>query len=216
MLLWTALDDLFGHCEPILSSPISNENDANELLFSPTIQQLYTTVKGKINPILSTDEEIIMKQDENIDAPILRQSIDTTMLASHRSVAMFVERGFATAEKVSELSTYLNPITMVEYDLIKSMILATADLQHTICPPLKSSEFALLALLVIDAIVTTRRLLFVSIEQPPPPNKWELNIETIAGNLLRIRKGRQLQQPNVRQLRDGDLKLLRSFFSRSF
>lgn len=216
MLLWTALDDLFGHCEPILSSPISNENDANELLFPPTIQQLYTTVKGKINPIPSTNEDITTKQDENIDAPILRQSIDTTMLASHRSVAMFVERGFATAEKVSELSTYLNPTTMVEYDLIKSMILATADLQHTICPPLKSSEFTLLALLVIDAIVTTRRLLFVSIEQPPPPNKWELNIETIGGNLLRIRKGRQVQQPNVRQLRDGDLKLLRSFFSRSF
>mmetsp|Transcript_4085 Transcript_4085/g.4218 ORF Transcript_4085/g.4218 Transcript_4085/m.4218 type:complete len:617 (-) Transcript_4085:838-2688(-) len=214
MLLWTALDDLFGHCEPILSSPLSSENDANELLFSPTIQQLYTTVKGKLNPTPSTDTEITIK-DESIDAPIIRQSIDTTMLASHRSVAMFVERGFATAEKVSELSTYLNPITTVEYDLIKSMILATADLQHTICPPLKSSEFALLALLVIDAIVSTRKLIFVSIEQPPPPNKWELNIETIAGNLLRIRRGRQAQQPNTRQLRDGDLKLLRSFFSRS-
>jgi hypothetical protein len=126
-----------------------------------------------------------------------------------------VERGFATAEKVSELSTYLNPTTLVEYDLIKSMILATADLQHTICPPLKSSEFALLTLLVIDAIVSTRKLIFVSIDQPPPPNKWELNIETIAGNLLRIRRGRQAQPPNTRQLRDGDLKLLRSFFSRS-
>jgi hypothetical protein len=90
MLLWTALDDLFGHCEPILSSPISSENDANELLFSPTIQQLYITVKGKLNPIPSTDTEITIKEDENIDTPIIRQSIDTTILASHRSVAMFV------------------------------------------------------------------------------------------------------------------------------
>lgn len=215
MLLWTALDDLFGHCEPILSSPMSNKNDTNELMFSPTIQQLYITVKEKINPTQSTEIESNIKQDDDVDTTIPRHSIDTTMLASHRSVAMFVERGFATAEKVSELSSYLNPTSMIEYELIKSMILATADLQHTICPSLKSSEFALLALLVVDAIVSTRLLISVSMENPSSPNNWELNIGTVAGNLLRVRKGRQSQQPNIRQLRDGDLNLLRSFFSRS-
>ena len=139
----------------------------------------------------------------------VRESIDTTLLASQRSVAMFVQRGFIAAEKQINLFDFISVEGLVRYRAVRDSVLTAANMHSIECPRLKSSEFTLLSLLLIDAIVTSQNLLIHS-----DMNNWNSGLVVSTGNILRVRAGRIVKKDNLRKLRDGDLELLRNFFPR--
>ena len=140
---------------------------------------------------------------------------DRILSAKQRSTAIFIEKGFSKAEGTIKLPTFLSGSSYATYVIIKRQILACVDLETT-CPPLSSGEWALLALVLIDAIVCGKNLL--------PDNdraalqEWNREVEKSVGVILRIDGGRhrlkQKQLNSSQSLRDGDLALLRSFFPR--
>lgn len=155
------------------------------------------------------DRERLREGNEE-DVPMVRESIDTTLLPSQRSVAMFIQRGFLTAEKSLDLFSYISLEGLVRYRAVKDLVLTSAQLQESVCPRLKSSEFAILCLLLIDAIVVSQCLLINT-----ETNDWESNLKLVAGKILRVRAGRTVVKENMRTLRAGDLELLRNFFPRT-
>jgi hypothetical protein len=154
----------------------------------------------------SAEDDIIEEQ---------RQSIDPTLLASQRSVSMFVERGFHSAEKACGLLEFLDVSSMARYHHQRGQILLNVGMNDTVCPRLKSSEFTFLALLVIDALVTSQNLLTgISLDFEAVSNRWGDRFRSSAVQILRVRSGRQVRKENSRNLREGDLELLRNFFPR--
>ena len=214
MLMWTTLDDLFGEsisliCEtstPFIPSSqpaaaLSIASDVTAITVRSTEARVETSMTER-----SAEDDIIEEQ---------RQSIDPTLLASQRSVAMFVERGFHSAEKACGLLEYLDVSSMARYHNLRGQILLNIGMNETTCPRLKSSEFSFLALLVIDALVTCQSLLTgVSLNYDAVSNQWGDRFRLSVAQILRVRSGRQIQKENSRNLREGDLELLRNFFPR--
>jgi hypothetical protein len=215
MLMWTTLDDLFGEsisiiCEttaPPVPSPIvptaalSIVSDVTAIAVRGTGERVENTAIER-----SAEDDIIEEQ---------RQSIDPTLLASQRSVAMFVERGFHSAEKACGLLEYLDVSSVARYHHLRGQILLNVGMNETACPRLKSSEFTFLALLVIDALVTCQSLLTgISLDFDAVSNRWGDRFRSSVLQILRVRSGRQIEKENSRNLREGDLELLRNFFTR--
>ena len=178
MLLWTALDDLFGNgkCGALLSADTVNF------------------------PESSSSTSVVLASGES--------------RAMQRSTAQFIERGFAMAESHIKLDSFLPDATCVYYATMKHAFLACAELDK-VCPPLSSTEWALLALLVVDALVCSKNVLPAN--DALARQAWNQEMELCAGSILRKNTGRrrklQHQQLSL-SLRDGDLTLLRSFFPR--
>ena len=174
MLLWTALDDLFGN--------------------------------GKCGALLSA---------ETISFPESSSSTSGESRAMQRSTAQFIERGFSMAESHIKLDTFLPDAAYLYYGTMKRAFLACAELDK-ICPPLSTTEWALLALLVVDALVCTKNILPAS--DAAARQAWNQEMELCAGSILRkntAARRRKLQHQQLTlSLRDGDLTLLRSFFPR--
>ena len=118
------------------------------------------------------------------------------------------------AESYIKLDSFLPNSACVSYRTMKRTFLACAELDK-VCPPLSSTEWALLALLVVDAIVRSKSVLPAS--DAAARQAWNHEMEQCAGSILRNNTGRrrkvQHQQLSL-SLRDGDLTLLRSFFPR--
>ena len=232
MLLWTTLDDLFGECQPIITSiyPIANtdcevlilpescnlkeinnvknesDNKKEEMIY---ITGITVRAKDDINDDIGRNEDERERGEDGEELPIIRESIDTTLLASQRSVAMFLQRGFLTAEKSLDVFSYISLEGLVRYRAVKDLVLISANLQDCVCPRLKSSEFTIVAVLLIDAIIISQNLL-INTEMV----NWESNLKESTGKILRIRAGRTASKDSVRVLRVGDLELLRNFFPR--
>lgn len=214
MLMWTTLDDLFGEsitviCEtaaPFVHSPppaaaLSIASDITAVAVRSRGGRVEHTVTER-----SAEDDIIEEQ---------RQAIDPTLLASQRSVAMFVERGFHSAEKACGLLEHLDATSMARYHNLRGQILLNVGMNETACPRLKSSEFTFLALLVIDALVTCQSLLTgISLDYGAVSSRWGDRFRSSVSQILRVRSGRQIQKEHSRNLREGDLELLRSFFPR--
>ena len=232
MLMWTTLDDLFGECQPIITSVYPIANTDCEVLILPescnmkenssvknesdnsTGEMIYITgitvrAKDDINNDIGRNENERERGEDGEELPMIRESIDTTLLASQRSVAMFLQRGFLTAEKSLDLYSYISLEGLVRYRAIKDLVLVSANLQDCVCPRLKSSEFTIVAVLLIDAIIISQNLL-INTEMM----NWESNLKESTLKILRIRAGRTVSKDSVRTLRVGDLELLRNFFSR--
>ena len=200
MLIWTTLDDLFGESRSIIcaaaadsSAPLSSDHTV-----TPT-DTVCTAVSG------STGQEVIKE----------RFSINPTLLASHRAVAMFVERGFNTAETYCDFSVFLCASSRARYYDVKAEILVAIGSNNIVCPRLKSSEFTFLALLVIDAIVVRQCLLMrVLPDLNDVSEEWGNKLKISVEKILRTRAGRHVESHSTRNLRDGDLQLLRNFFVR--
>ena len=177
MLLWTALDDLFGN--------------------------------GKCGALLSADT---LNFPESSSMPVVTVSGESR--AMQRSTAQFIERGFAMAESHIKLDSFLPDAACVYYRSMKRTFLSCAELDK-VCPSLSSTEWALLALLVVDALVCSKNVLPAS--DTAARQAWNQEMELCAGSILRKNTGRrrkvQHQQLSL-SLRDGDLTLLRSFFPR--
>ena len=151
--------------------------------------------------------------DSSTDSAVA--AVGSSLSAKQRSTAIFIEKGFSKAEGTIKLQAFLSDSSYADYVDIKRHILAWIDLGTT-CPPLSSSEWALLSLILIDAVVCGKSLL--------PENdraalqEWNREVELSAGLILRTDSGRhrqkQRQKNSSQLLRDGDLSLLRSFFPR--
>ena len=119
------------------------------------------------------------------------------------------------AESHIKLDTFLPDAAYLYYGTMKRAFLACAELDK-ICPPLSTTEWALLALLVVDALVCTKNILPAS--DAAARQAWNQEMELCAGSILRkntAARRRKLQHQQLTlSLRDGDLTVLRSFFPR--
>jgi Rtr1/RPAP2 family len=212
MLMWTTLDDLFGDSLSVICATVA-DNDA--LLSSGG----YETLEGSPSSFTADSNSAIVasSSDQRTGQEVIEErfSINPTLLASHRAVSLFVERGFNTAEAYCSFSVFLSEPSRARYYAVKAEILAAIGSSNIICPRLKSSEFTFLALLVIDAIVIRQSLL---LRVPPDLNavseEWGSKLKVSVEKILRTRAGRHVENQSGRNLRDGDLELLRNFFVR--
>ena len=175
MLLWTALDDLFGNerCTSTLLSP-NGEADGD------------VTSGAATQPVA-----------------------DPTQLAQRRSIGQFVERGFSIAESHLRPDTFLSETSHTRYLTTKATFLGYANLDVP-CPSLSGREWALLSLLIVDAIVCGKQL--IAKDDGAAWQAWKTEIESSVATITRTLSGRTRQ--SVRSLRDGDFVLLQSFFPR--
>ena len=200
MLTWTSLDDLFGESHSIICAAAADNSAHLSCDQTATPTDTVRTTVGS-----STRQEVIEE----------RFSINPTLLASHRAVAMFVERGFNTAETYCDFSVFLSASSRARYYEVKAEILAAIGSNNIVCPRLKSSEFTFLALLVIDAIVVRQCLLMrVLPDLNAVSEEWSNKLKISVEKILRTRAGRHVESNSTRNLRDGDLELLRNFFVR--
>lgn len=200
MLTWTSLDDLFGESHSIICAAAADSSAHLSCDQTATPTDTVRTTVGS-----STRQEVIEE----------RFSINPTLLASHRAVAMFVERGFNTAETYCDFSVFLSASSRARYYEVKAEILAAIGSNNIVCPRLKSSEFTFLALLVIDAIVFRQCLLMrVLPDLDAVSEEWSNKLKISVEKILRTRAGRHVESNSTRNLRDGDLELLRNFFVR--
>lgn len=212
MLMWTTLDDLFGDSLSVICAAAA---DSDALLSS----YLEDALEGSSSSSTADSNSAIIasSSDQRAGREVIEErfSINPTLLASHRAVSLFVERGFITAEACCSFSVFLSEPSRARYYAVKAEILAAIGSNNIICPRLKSSEFTFLALLVIDAIVIRQSLL---LRVPPDLNavshEWDSKLRVSVEKILRTRAGRHVENHSTRNLRDGDLELLRNFFVR--
>jgi Rtr1/RPAP2 family len=215
MLMWTTLDDLFGDSLSVICTTAA---DSDALLSSDGTDALEgSSTTSSSFSAADSNSAIVASSDQRIGQEVIEErfSINPTLLASHRAVSLFVERGFNTAEAYCSFSVFLSEPSRARYYAVKAEILAAIGSNNIICPRLKSSEFTFLALLVIDAIVIRQSLL---LRVPPDLNavseEWGSKLKVSVEKILRTRAGRHVENHSARNLRDGDLELLRNFFVR--
>ena len=227
MMMWTTLDDLFGDsisciCTPpsSASSTLNNHSSSamttddvfNSIGTSDSAQSEHQMSTALIPNSFSSGGFNRSAEDDIIEE---RKPIDPTLLASRRSVAMFTERGFISAEASCSLSRYLTREAFAQYNAVKAELLKSIGESSSVCPKLNSSEFSMLALLAIDAIVINQQLLpITSSDTESAEDLWSGVMRTSTAQILRKRAGRRVQQDQSRSLREGDLELLRNFFPR--
>ena len=216
MLMWTTLDDLFGDS---LSVICATAKDSDTLLSSDGTDAVegFSSSSSSLSAADSTSAVVASSSDQRTGQEVIEErfSINPTLLASHRAVSLFVERGFNTAEAYCSFSVFLSEPSSARYYSVKSEILAAIGSNNMICPRLKSSEFTFLALLVIDAIVIRQSLLLrVPSDLNAVSEEWGSKLQVSVEKILRIRAGRHVENQSARNLRDGDLELLRNFFVR--
>jgi Rtr1/RPAP2 family len=212
MLMWTTLDDLFGDSLSVICATAADSD-------APLSSDGTDTLEGSSSTSTADSNSAIVasNSDQRTGQEVIEErfSINPTLLASHRAVSLFVERGFNTAEAYCSFSVFLSEQSRARYYAVKAEILAAIGSNNIICPRLKSSEFTFLALLVIDAIVVRQSLL---LRLPPDLNavseEWGSKLKVSVEKILRTRAGRHVENHSARNLRDGDLELLRNFFVR--
>jgi hypothetical protein len=235
MMMWTTLDDLFGESISSICTPTSSVNNNTVSGHSSSVSLTAVSHDDVINKTATSDSaqsEIRTSNTSDVTVPnsiesegynrsaeddIIeeRKPIDPTLLASRRSVAMFMERGFISAEASCVLSRYLTRECFAQYNAVKAQLLTSIGESSSICPKLNSSEFSLLALLAIDAIVVNQMLLPISSsDTESAEDNWSEKVRTSTAQIMRKRAGRRVQQEQSRSLREGDLELLRNFFPR--
>ena len=214
MLMWTTLDDLFGDSLPVICATAA---DSDALLSSDGTDTIEGSPSSSSSAADSNSAIVASSSEQRTGQEVIEErfSINPTLLASHRAVSLFVERGFNTAEAYCSFSVFLSEPSRARYCAVKAEILAAIGSNNIICPRLKSSEFTFLALLVIDAIVIRQSLL---LRVPPDLNavseEWGSKLKVSVEKILRTRAGRHVENHSARNLRDGDLELLRNFFVR--
>ena len=224
IMMWTTLDDLFGEsilsiCSISSSAVNSHSSSAStpEDVLNTTITSGSVQSQGHASTAITPNSFSTECYNRSAEDDIIeeRKPIDPALLASRRSVAMFVERGFISAEASCGLSRYLTREHFARYNAVKGELLNSIGQSSSVCPKLNSSEFSLLALLAIDAIVVNQMLLpLTSSESESAEDNWSETLRTSTTQILRKRAGRRVQQEQSRSLREGDLELLRNFFPR--
>ena len=178
ILLWTALDDTFGneYCIRLFNSLVDRDDEQKD-----------SYVDGS------------RSEESGVEISANREPIEVDKIAATRTSFTLLERGFVTAEReFKRVSPCLENCLPSEYWIFKTKLLSCANMQK--CQPLKSSEWALIALIVIHSILS-RLKVFEGVE-----HHWKAGVVSAAVTLIGKSKD------SNRKLQENDFVRLCDFF----
>ena len=192
-VLWTALDDLLTHTATVIkrransaAGAMIGRSDAKEAKVSVDIEYERNNTIQLANPDRVTSAQ-----------------------GSKQTILFMFNRGIATSELALQLNSRLHPTQLVEYYYTKKRTLGVIDANQA-CPPLTSSGWALLGLLLIDGIVRMRKL-YSAVDNPELTSaeaEWENRVK----KLVPMRAEGVAAKEGVIQVDTHELRVLRSFF----
>jgi hypothetical protein len=172
--VWSALDDLFSY----------------------TLITLAEDVAPGALGVNSLHDAAPM--DSHIRAPIAAESQQV-----QHAIVTLLDRGIKNAEKALGVMRLLQThTTQSVYSATKNRILSGVSGRLNKCPPLRSSGWTLIGLLLVDAVLLRKGLLLESVSN----EVWTARVESAAAGLL---GGGHIAGS---MLRMDDMKILRSFF----
>jgi len=195
-ILWTALDDLLTHTAAVIKRralPVTGGHagvrpDAKEAKVSIDIEYERSNTIQLANPDRVTSAQ-----------------------GSKQTILFMFSRGIASSEMALQLNSRLHPTQLVEYYYTKKRTLGIIDANQA-CPPLSSSGWALLGLLLIDGIVRMRQLYGSSTTGNPELTSAESDWENRLKKLVPMRAEGSPAKDGVIQVDAHELRVLRSFF----
>jgi len=192
-VLWTALDDLLTHTATVIkrransvAGAMIGRSDAKEAKVSVDIEYERNNTIQLANPDRVTSAQ-----------------------GSKQTILFMFNRGIASSELALQLNSRLHPTQLVEYYYTKKRTLGVIDANQA-CPPLTSSGWALLGLLLIDGIVRMRQL-YSSVDNPELTSaeaEWGNRVR----KLVPMRAEGVAAKDGVVQVDAHELRVLRSFF----
>ena len=192
LMMWTALDDYFGHTATILRKP------------SVTLEDSRNRVEAK---------GVVDLDYERRNAAYLATS--NVLSGSARTITSMMTRGIATAEQSLFLFDVLKPAQLSEYYYTKKKLLSVANFNQE-CPPLSSSGWSVLGLLVIDGIFRLRR--FGDVDNPTEEGRenalreWAHRVDSLIPNPKPSNTTGTASNKTNFSLDEHQIRMLKSFF----